>query len=101
MRLQRTAMQPIQHLALIQILKGAKGVILVTTKRGQEGKAKIEVGFNATLKAPSKLPNKYDSYDALKMCIRDRACGVWLVSSFIRRCRCTRLSPDVYKRQPR
>ena len=48
-------------------VKGANGVILVTTKRGQEGKAKIDVGFNATLKAPSKLPNKYDSYDALML----------------------------------
>ena len=46
-------------------VKGANGVILVTTKRGQEGKARIDVGFNATLKAPSKLPNKLDSYDAL------------------------------------
>lgn len=46
-------------------VKGANGVILVTTKRGSEGAAKIDVGFNATLKAPSKLPNKYDSYDAL------------------------------------
>ena len=41
-------------------VKGANGVILVTTKRGAEGSAKIDVGFNATLKAPSKLPNKYD-----------------------------------------
>ena len=46
-------------------VKGANGVILVTTKRGQEGKARIDVGFNATMKAPSKLPNKMDSYDAL------------------------------------
>ena len=46
-------------------VKGANGVILVTTKRGQEGKARIDVGFNATLKNPSKLPNKMDSYDAL------------------------------------
>ena len=46
-------------------VKGANGVILVTTKRGTEGSAKIDVGFNATLKSPSKLPNKYDSYDAL------------------------------------
>ena len=46
-------------------VKGANGVILVTTKRGQEGKAKIDVGFNATMKNPSKLPNKLDSYDAL------------------------------------
>ena len=46
-------------------VKGANGVILVTTKRGTEGKARIDVGFNATMKAPSKLPNKMDSYDAL------------------------------------
>lgn len=46
-------------------VKGANGVILITTKRGVEGKAKIDVGFNATLKTASKLPNKLDSYDAL------------------------------------
>lgn len=46
-------------------VKGANGVILITTKRGSEGGAKIDVGFNATLKSPSKLPNKLDSYDAL------------------------------------
>ena len=45
-------------------VEGANGVILITTKRGVEGKAKIDVGFNATLKAVSKLPRKYDSYDS-------------------------------------
>ena len=45
-------------------VEGANGVILITTKRGQEGKARIDVGFNATLKAVSKLPRKYDAYDA-------------------------------------
>ena len=44
-------------------VEGANGVVLITTKRGQEGKARIDVGFNATLKAVSKLPRKYDSYD--------------------------------------
>ena len=44
-------------------VEGANGVILITTKRGVEGKAKIDVGFNATLKAVSKLPRKYDAYD--------------------------------------
>ena len=44
-------------------VEGANGVILITTKRGQEGKAKIDVGFNGTLKAVSKLPRKYDAYD--------------------------------------
>lgn len=46
-------------------VKGANGVILITTKRGQEGKAKIEVGMQMTTKVVSKLPNKMDSYDAL------------------------------------
>ena len=46
-------------------VKGANGVILITTKRGMEGSARIDVGFNATLKTPSKLPGKLDSYDAL------------------------------------
>ncbi len=46
-------------------VKGANGVILITTKRGQEGKAQIDVSAQATMKVPSKLPSKLDSYDAL------------------------------------
>lgn len=46
-------------------VKGANGVILITTKRGTEGKAKINASFNMTMKYVSKLPNKLDSYDAL------------------------------------
>lgn len=52
-------------------VKGANGVILITTKRGQEGKATISGGASMTLKIPSKLPNKMDSYDALNL--RNRA----------------------------
>lgn len=48
-------------------VKGANGVILITTKRGAEGKAKIDVGFTATMKTISRLPDKYDSYDALML----------------------------------
>jgi TonB-linked SusC/RagA family outer membrane protein len=44
-------------------VKGANGVILITTKRGAEGKAQINVSANAIMKVPSKLPDKYDSYD--------------------------------------
>ena len=44
-------------------VKGANGVILITTKRGQEGKAQVHVKANATMKVVSKLPEKYDSYD--------------------------------------
>jgi TonB-linked SusC/RagA family outer membrane protein len=46
-------------------VKGANGVILVTTKRGQTGKANISIRVNSTMKIPSKLPGKLDSYDAL------------------------------------
>lgn len=46
-------------------VKGANGVILITTKRGEEGRAKIEVGMNATLKTVSKLPGTMGSADAL------------------------------------
>lgn len=46
-------------------VRGANGVILITTKRGKEGKANIQIRANATMKVPSKLPEKYDAYDAL------------------------------------
>ncbi len=46
-------------------VKGANGVILITTKRGSEGKAQISVSANAIMKIPSMLPDKFDSYDAL------------------------------------
>lgn len=48
-------------------VKGANGVILITTKRGTDGKAAIDINVNSTVKVPSKLPNKYDSYDALRI----------------------------------
>jgi len=48
-------------------VRGANGVILITTKRGKEGKASIQVRANSTMKMPSKLPAKYDSYDALML----------------------------------
>lgn len=45
--------------------KGANGVILITTKRGDEGKARIEIGLNMTAKVVSKLPGTMGSADAL------------------------------------
>ncbi len=48
-------------------VKGANGVILITTKRGQEGSAKIDVNINTTAKTISRLPDKYDAYDALQL----------------------------------
>lgn len=46
-------------------VKGANGVILITTKRGNEGKAKIQVGVNMTAKVVSQLPSTLESADAL------------------------------------
>jgi TonB-linked SusC/RagA family outer membrane protein len=48
-------------------VKGANGVILITTKRGREGKAEIRITANSTMKIPSRLATKMDSYDALSV----------------------------------
>ncbi len=45
-------------------VKGGNGVILITTKRGKEGKANIQVRGNVTTKVVSKLPEKFDAYDS-------------------------------------
>ncbi len=52
-------------------VKGANGVVLITTKRGVAGRANINVTYNSTMKIPSRLPEKYDAYDALT--IRNQA----------------------------
>ncbi|WP_319592415.1 TonB-dependent receptor [uncultured Draconibacterium sp.] len=46
-------------------VKGAEGVILITTKRGQVGKPKLEFGYNTSFKTISRLPQKLNSYDGL------------------------------------
>lgn len=46
-------------------VRGANGVILITTKRGEEGRANIDVNYTSTFKTYSKLPPLMDSYDAL------------------------------------
>ncbi len=48
-------------------VRGANGVILITTKRGEEGKAVININASTTLKTYSKLPDMMDSYDALDL----------------------------------
>lgn len=44
-------------------VKGAEGVILITTKRGKEGKAQISFSSNTSAKFVSRIPSKFDSYD--------------------------------------
>lgn len=48
-------------------VRGANGVILITTKRGEEGKANIDINVRSTFKTYSKLPKLMDSYDALML----------------------------------
>ncbi|PWG81325.1 SusC/RagA family TonB-linked outer membrane protein [Pararcticibacter amylolyticus] len=48
-------------------VRGANGVILITTKRGREGQASVRGTVNNVVKVPSKLPGKYDAYDALRI----------------------------------
>lgn len=44
-------------------VKGAEGVILITTKRGKEGKAQVSFSSSTSFKYVSRIPNKMDSYD--------------------------------------
>ncbi|WP_255474128.1 SusC/RagA family TonB-linked outer membrane protein [Pontibacter qinzhouensis] len=48
-------------------VRGANGVILITTKRGSEGKALIRARVQSTLKSPSRLPGKADAYDTYQV----------------------------------
>ena len=44
-------------------VRGANGVILITTKRGQEGKAKISFNTSASILTPTKMVETASSYD--------------------------------------
>lgn len=46
-------------------VKGANGVILITTKRGREGKAQLSLTASSAIKTLSRIPEKYDSYNSL------------------------------------
>jgi len=47
-------------------VKGANGVILITTKRGEAGKAKLSLYTNMGVKSISRLPGKLDAFEAQK-----------------------------------
>ncbi len=52
-------------------VRGANGVILITTKTGTEGKAQISGSVNSTIKTTAKLPSVEGAYATLEL--RDRA----------------------------
>lgn len=43
-------------------VRGANGVILVTTRRGEKGKAKISISSNVSIQMPTRLLETCDSY---------------------------------------
>lgn len=45
-------------------VRGANGVILITTKRGKEGKPVLRFGANTTVKSVSKVPEFVSAYDS-------------------------------------
>lgn len=47
-------------------VKGAEGVIIITTKRGKIGKPTLSVEANTSMKLISRTPEKMDSYEGLK-----------------------------------
>ena len=47
--------------------KGANGVILVTTKRGDEGRPKVNFNSSMTISQPTRVPTYLNSYESLKL----------------------------------
>ncbi|WP_442587692.1 SusC/RagA family TonB-linked outer membrane protein [Pedobacter sp. AW31-3R] len=48
-------------------VRGANGVVLVTTKRGKEGKPSISFSAQTGIQDPTRLPEYMDSFDALSL----------------------------------
>ncbi|WP_423774183.1 TonB-dependent receptor plug domain-containing protein, partial [Alistipes communis] len=44
-------------------VRGANGVILITTKRGSKGAPKFNMNYTFTLQQPTRLPTFLGSYD--------------------------------------
>src|SRR3546814_853067 len=68
-----TALDP-REVATISVLKdasatavygvrGANGVIMITTRRGHSGKAKIDATFEQSWQAPTRMPEMTSAYD--------------------------------------
>lgn len=56
-------------------VRGANGVVLITTRRGQEGKAKISISTSWTALSPTKMVEQASAYDYAsfynQMCVND------------------------------
>ena len=53
--------------AAIYGVRAGNGVVLVTTKKGSEGKAKVNYSGSFTFQTPSKMPALTDVYDAMTL----------------------------------
>lgn len=86
-------------------VKGASGVILVTTKRGQTGKASLQFSENTSFKTISRLPRKFGSYEALafrnraiehELSVRDLGWGYYTPVSTLNRYKSPQAPGDEY-----
>ena len=48
-------------------VRGANGVVLVTTKRGEVGAPKVSLTYSYGVQTPTRLTKYYDSYDVLTL----------------------------------
>ena len=48
-------------------MRASSGALLITTKRGVEGKSKISVTFDHSMQSPTRLPNTVSAYDYANM----------------------------------
>lgn len=48
-------------------MRGANGVIVITTKRGTDGKASIKYSGSVSIQSPTKLPEFVNSYDYARL----------------------------------
>jgi TonB-linked SusC/RagA family outer membrane protein len=91
-------------------VKGAEGVILITTKRGQVGRAQLSASANTGIKLLSRVPKKMDSYDGLsyrnnaieyELPLRETGWPSYIPQSFLNRYRMPGdelIAPGVYNK---
>ena len=48
-------------------MRGANGVVVVTTKRGKQDKTSIKYSGNVSIQSPTKLPEFANSYDYARL----------------------------------
>ena len=86
-------------------VKGAEGVILITTNRGAIGKPKLTVNANTSAKFLSRTPDKLDSYDSYRyrneaieyeLSVNENAWGYYMPKAIVNRYKLPQAEGDQY-----